>query len=183
MGRRRKQSITLASTANIEVAEGLVDDPYEPGVKLRVLRNIREHPISRLAHIGKISESQRICAEMFRAKYERAVLGGARAIDYTRERVDGGVMSEPLSEVVQEAVEWLNSCASQSGCGKLGWSVLTHVCGEGRGIQETAQILRSAGAPAGRAGDGYVLGVLIMGLEALIQHLGMEAVGRAKRRA
>ena len=181
MAKRRKPTITLATAAHIELAEGLVDDPYEPGAKLRVVRNIREHPISRLAHNGQISESQRICAEMFRSRYERAVIGAQRAIDYAKERVDGGLPGEPLTEAAQEAAQWLNDCARYSGCGQLGYSVLTHVCGEGRGIQETARLLRGSGAPGGRAGDGYVLGVLVTALEALIQHLGMEAVGRRRR--
>lgn len=180
MARRRKPTITLATSAHIELAEGIVDDPYEPGAKLRVVKNIREHPISRLAHNGQLSESQRICAEVYRGKYERAILGGAKAIDYSKDRVDGGLPVEPLSEAVQEAVEWLNDCARNSGCGKAGWAILTHVCGEGRGIQETARLMRGSGVPGGRAGDGYVLGVLIASLEALIQHLGMEAVGRRR---
>lgn len=181
-GRRRKATITLATSAHIELAEDIVDDPYEPGAKLRVIRNVREHPISRLAHAGQISESQKICAEMFRARYERSMLGGTTSIDYAKDRVDGGQLSEPLSEAVQEATQWLNDCARYSGCGQIGWSVLTHVCGEGRGIREVARLMRGSGVPAGRPGDGYVLGVLVVSLECLIQHLGMEAVGRQRRR-
>lgn len=180
-GRRRKAVVTLATSTHIELAEGLVDDPYEPGKQLRVMRNVREHPVAWLHARGQLSESHRICGEMFRAKYERAMLGGAKAVDYTKERVDGGMPAEPLSEAVQEAVEWLNGCARYSGCGQIGWSVLTAVCGEGFGIQETARRMRHSGAPGGRAGDGWVLGVLITSLEALIKHLGMEAVGRRKR--
>ena len=181
MARRRKPTITLATAAHIELAEGLVDDPYEPGAKLRVAKNIREHPISRLAHNGQISESQRICAEVFRSKYERAVIGPLRAIDYAKERVDGGLPGEPLTAAAQEAAQWLNDCARYSGCGKLGYSVLTHVCGEGRGIVETARLLRCSGGPGGKQGEGYVHGVLVMALEALIQHLGMEVVGRKRQ--
>ena len=182
MSRRRRTTITLATSAHVELAEGLVDDPYEPGAKLRVVRNIREHPVSRLAHNGRISESHRICAELFRAKYERAMIGGARAIDYAKERVDGGLPGDTLTEAAQEAAQWLNDCARYSGCGPIGWSILTLVCGEGRGIQETARLMRGSGAPGGRQGEGWVHGVLVTSLECLIQHLGMEAVGRRPRR-
>ena len=37
-------------------------------------------------------------------------------------------------------------------------------------------------APGGMQGNGWVLGVLVTSLEALIQHLGMEAVGKSRRR-
>ena len=181
-GRRRKAPITLATSAHIELKAGVVDDPYEKGAKLAVMMNVREHPISRLHHAGQISDSQKIAGEMFRANYERAVLGGSKAIDYTKERVDGGMAAEPLSEAVQRAVQWLNDVARYSGCGPRGYAVLTQICGEGHGLQETARRMRGSGAPGGRAGDGYVLGVLVTSLEALIQHCGMEAVGRGRRR-
>jgi hypothetical protein len=166
----------------MELAKGVVDDPYERGAKAEVLVNIREHTISRMHHAGQISDSQRIAAEAFRANYERAVLGSQKAIDYTKEHVDGGLPAEPLTEAVQRATQWLNDVARHSGCGQTGYAVLTHVCGEGKGIEETAKLFRSAGAPSGRQGFGWVVGVLVVSLEALIQHLGMEAVGRPKKR-
>jgi hypothetical protein len=179
VSRKRKVTITLATSRHIELAEGLVDDPYEPGAKLRVVRNVREHPVSHLHARGVLSESQRIAGEAFRSNYERAVLGGAKSIDYTEERVDGGLPAEPLSEAVQRAVDWLNDIARHSGCGMRGYAILTAVCGEGLGLQDTARRMRGSGCPGGRAGDGWVQGILVMSLEALIQHLGMEAVGRS----
>ncbi|MEN9393192.1 MAG: hypothetical protein RLZZ104_1535 [Pseudomonadota bacterium] len=181
-GRRRKVSVTLATSAHMEMAKAVVDDPYERGAKAEVLVNIREHPISRMHHAGQISDSQRIAAEAFRAHYERSVLGGQKAIDYTKERVDGGLPAEPLTEAAQRATQWLVDVARYSGCGQTGYAILTHVCGEGRGIQETAKRFRGSGAPGGMQGNGWVLGVLVTSLEALIQHLGMEAVGRRPRR-
>lgn len=180
-GKKRKVSVTLARSTHLELAEGMVDDPYERGAKLAVVVNVREHTISRLAHGGQISESQRIAAEMFRANYERAGIGGATAIDYTKERVDGGLPAEPLSEGVQRATQWLNDVARHSGCGQTGYAVLVALCGEGKGIEETAKRFRGSGAPAGKPGNGWVLGVLVVSLEALIQHLGMEAIGKRRR--
>jgi hypothetical protein len=133
-------------------------------------------------HAGQISDSQRIAAEAFRMHYEQAVLGGSRAIDYTKERVDGGLPAEPLTEAAQRATQWLLEVARDSGCGKTGYAILTHVCGEGRGVTETAKLFRGSGAPAGMQGNGWVVGVIVASLEALIQHLGMEAVGRRRRR-
>lgn len=181
-GRRRKVSVTLATSAHMEMAKAVVDDPYERGAKAEVLVNIREHPISRMHHAGQISDSQRIAAEAFRSNYERAVLGGSKAIDYTKERVDGGLPAETLTEAQQRATQWLVDVARYSGCGQTGYAILTHICGEGRGIEETAKRFRGSGAPAGKSGNGWVLGVLVTSLEALIQHLGMEAVGKSRQR-
>lgn len=181
MSRKRKATITLATSRHIELGEDLVDDPYERGAKLRVIRNVREHPVSYLHAKGIINESQRIAGEAFRANYERAVLGAAKAIDYTKERVDGGLPAEPLTEAAQRATQWLNDVAKHSGCGLRGYTILTHVCGEGHGLETTAKMLRGSGCPGGRAGVGWVQGILVISLEALIQHLGMEAVGKRRR--
>lgn len=183
MSRKRKATITLATSRHVELGEGLVDDPYEKGAKLRVIRNVREHPVSHLHARGILSESQRIAGEAFRSNYERAVLGGSRAIDYTKERVDGGLPAEPLTESAQRATQWLNDVARHSGCGMRGYAILTHVCGEGHGLVATSKMLRSSGCPGGMQGIGYVQALLIDSLERLIQHLGMEAVGRERRKS
>lgn len=183
MSRKRKVTITLATSRHVELGEGLVDDPYEKGAKLRVVRNVREHPVSHLHARGILSESQKIAGDMFRAHYERAVLGGSRAIDYVKERVDGGLPAEPLTESAQRATQWLNDVARHSGCGMRGYAILTHVCGEGHGLVATSKMLRGSGCPGGMQGIGYVQALLIDSLERLIQHLGMEAVGRERRKS
>lgn len=178
---RKPKPVTLAQQyPRAVLAPADVDDPYEAGAKLRVIRNLREHPIATLHHNGTISESQRIAAELFRSKYELSVLGAAKAIDYTKERVDGGRLAEPLSERAQEAFQWLNSVARYPGIGKLGFTVLVAICGEGKGIAETAKAWNGSHA-AGSRGQGYVRGRLIEALEGLIEHCGMTAIGRAKR--
>jgi hypothetical protein len=181
VSRKRKVKITLATSTHVELGEGLVDDPYEKGAKLRVIKNVREHPVSHLHARGILSDSQAIAGETFRSNYERAVLGASRAIDYTKERVDGGLPAEPLSESAQRATQWLNDVARHSGCGMRGYAILTAVCGEGQGIVATARIMRNSGAPGGRAGEGWVQAYLVDSLERLIQHLGMQAVGRRRR--
>lgn len=179
---RRKKPVTLAQQypqALLSPAD--VDDPYEPGAKLRVIRNLREHPIATLHHNGRISESQRIAAELFRSKYELSVLGAAKAIDYTKERVDGGKLSEPLSERSQEAFQWLNNVARYPSIGKVGFSILVAICGEGKGIAETAKTWSGAHVVAGSRGQGFILGRLIEALEGLIEHCGMTAIGTRRR--
>lgn len=183
MSRKRKAAITLATSRHVELGEGLVDDPYEKGAKLRVIRNVREHPVSYLHARGILSESQKIAGEVFRSNYERAVLGGQRAIDYSRVRVDGGLPAEPLTEAAQRATQWLNDVAKHSGCGMRGYAILTHVCGEALGIGATAKLMRGSGCPNNKQGEGWVQALLTDSLERLIQHLGMEAVGRERRKS
>jgi hypothetical protein len=179
---KRKKPVTLAQQypqALLSPAD--VDDPYEPGAKLRVIKNVREHAISQLHSTGVITDDQRIAAELFRAKYEMSVLGASKAIDYTKERVDGGRLAEPLSERVQEAFQWLNSVARYPGIGKQGFSVLVAVCGEGKGLIETAKSWSGCHAD-GTRGHVYIKGRLIEALEELIKHSGMIAVGSNRRR-
>ena len=167
---RRQRPITLAQQypqAALTVDE--VDDPYERGAKLRIVRNLREHPIAMLAHSGRITEAQRVAAMEFCRRFEAASIGQQRAIDYSRTRVDGGGVVEPLPERVQEAVEWLKQCSKLVGM--LGWPILISVAGEGRGVHDTAKMFYGAGCPKGRAGDGWVMGILVSSLESVLDHM------------
>lgn len=92
---RRAGGVTLrADTAAVEV-----DDPYatRPGEKITVLRQLRSDPLARLHSHRQIDEGQYRAGRAFQRDWETAERG-ARAIDPTRERVDGGSLPEPLSE-------------------------------------------------------------------------------------
>jgi hypothetical protein len=143
-----------------------VDDPYEKGAKLRVVRNVKEHTISLLHHLNRIDDAQRFAAMEFCRRFEQASIGQQRAIDYSRVRVDGGMLAEPLSERTQEAVEWLKECSRYVG--SRAWPILISVAGEGRGLNEVASLHYNAGCPKGRAGDGYILALLKVGLDAVL---------------
>jgi hypothetical protein len=82
-----------------ETAEIDVDDPYatRPGEKIRVLRQLRSDPLARLHSRKQIDEAQYRAGRAFQRDWETAERG-ARAIDPTRERVDGGQPAEPLFE-------------------------------------------------------------------------------------
>lgn len=163
----RKKSISLAQQyPQAVLAVDDVDDPYEKGAKLRVVRNVKEHPISMLHHLNRLDDAQRFAAMEFCKRFEQAGIGQQRAIDYSRVRVDGGMAAEPLSERVQESVEWLNQCSRYVG--SRAWPILISVAGEGRGLNEVANLHYSAGCPKGRAGDGYILALLKVGLDAVL---------------
>jgi hypothetical protein len=74
-----------------------VDDPYEAGGKIIVMRSTRDDPLGDLHARNMIDEAQYQAGRAFQSDFETAE-SGARAIDFTREAVDGGMMPEPLSE-------------------------------------------------------------------------------------
>ena len=166
------------------VAAALVADPFEPGAKLAVVRNMREHPLHILANSGRITEAQKLAGERFRAKWEIAAIGGQTTVDPGKLRVDGGRSSPgSLSDGAAEAMEWLNRIAAGK-VGLIGFLLLVAVCGEGRGIGETARRWRRDGSQfvaAGRPGDGYILGRLVEALDALLDAEGMTAIGQTNR--
>lgn len=92
---RRAKDVRL----HADVAPVEVDDPYatRPGEKITVLRQLRTDPLARLHSHRQIDEAQYRAGRAFQRDWEIAERG-ARAIDPTRERVDGGELPEPLSE-------------------------------------------------------------------------------------
>ncbi len=159
-----------------------VDDPYEKGAKLRAARNIREHPLHILHANKRIDSAQLLAGEMFRRRWERAAIGASRSIDLSAIRVDGGgPVLGTITDGAAESMEWLNRVARYPGCGKVGFAILSQICGEGRGIAETADRWLGAHVVAGSRGQGFVIGRLIEALDALIECEGMVAVGRRKR--
>ena len=75
---------------NAKVAPVLADDPYEAGAKLTVLRSLRDDPLASMHNAKQIDEAQFIAGRHWQRAFELAEVGGVRAVDMTRERVDGG---------------------------------------------------------------------------------------------
>lgn len=87
---------------NAQVAPLEVDDPYEVGGKILVMRSTRDDPLADLHDRNMIDEAQYQAGRAFQRDFEAAE-SGARAIDFTREYVDGGTMPDPLSEARMRA--------------------------------------------------------------------------------
>jgi hypothetical protein len=101
---------------NAEVAAVEVDDPLglEPGDKIVTLRSIRNDPLGRMHSHRHIDEAQYQGGRVFQADWEKAERG-PRAVDPTREHVDGGQMREPITEGQRKAVLRLNRVARELG--------------------------------------------------------------------
>lgn len=109
---RRAEDLPL----HAEVAAVEVDDPFglEAGDKIVALRSIRGDPLARLHTHHQINEAQYRGGRAFQNDWEKAERG-PRAIDLTRERVDGGEGREPLTEGQRRAVMRLNRIEHELG--------------------------------------------------------------------
>ena len=98
---------------NAEVAAIEVDDPLalEPGLTLRSIRN---DPLGRLHSHRQIDEAQYQGGRAFQDDWEKAERG-PRAVDPTREYVDGGRAREPITERQRKAVLRLNRAERELG--------------------------------------------------------------------
>ena len=117
---RRSQDLPY----NAEVAAIEVDDPLalEPGDKIVALRSIRNDPLGRLHSHRQIDQAQFRGGRAFQHDWEKAERG-PRAVDTTREYVDGGERREPITEAQRRAVLRLNRIERELGADG---SVLVH---------------------------------------------------------
>jgi hypothetical protein len=91
---------------NAQVAPLEVDDPMELGGKLIVMRSTRDDPLADMHARGHIDEAQYQGGRAFQLDFETAERG-PRAIDPSKEAVDGGLMPEPITEAQQRAARQL----------------------------------------------------------------------------
>lgn len=97
-----------------------VDDPYEAGATIIAIRSLRDDPLGRLhardqlrSPEEKTKDSQKAGRNTGEARYsagriyqrllERAEIGCVKAMDFTKEPVDGGGFAEVLTEGQQVA--------------------------------------------------------------------------------
>jgi hypothetical protein len=109
---RRAQDLPL----NAEVATVQIDNPLalEAGEKIVALRSIRNDPLARLHSHHQIDDAQYRGGRAFQDDWEKAERG-PRAVDPTREYVDGGTSREPITERQRRAVLRLNRVARELG--------------------------------------------------------------------
>jgi len=182
MSRRKPPPITLAGSRQQVLIAGEAVDPFEGDKKITVVRNAREHSISYLHHQRVIDDDQLIAANEFRRRYEAAMLGSSQSIDYSRIRVDGGVVAEPLTERMQEAHKWLAEASQVPGVGLIGYALLVNVCGESKSLKDVASSWKGIHAPGSSRNAGYISARLCEALDEINKHFGLIAVGRARRR-
>ncbi len=93
-----------------------VDDPFEAGAKIMVMRSLRDDPIAAMRAKGYVDECQYMAGRHWQKAYELAEIGGARALDYGREKVDGGKIPEPtISDLQARALADLSKARESLG--------------------------------------------------------------------
>lgn len=104
-----------------------VDDPLEMGGKLIVMRNTRNDPLAALHVRKQIDEAQYHGGRAFQHDFETAERG-PRAIDPSKEAVDGGQMPEPITEAQRKAAKRLAGVYGKLGAdgSALAHDVLIH---------------------------------------------------------
>jgi hypothetical protein len=123
---------------NAEVASVEVDNPFalQPGDKIVALRSIRNDPLGRLHSHRQIDEAQYQAGRTFQNDWERAERG-PKAVDPTREYVDGARTREPITEAQRKAVLRLNSC--ERALGADGSAIVHDVLIRGMTMEQVGQ--------------------------------------------
>src|ERR1700688_1624668 len=123
---------------NAEVAAIEVDDPLglEPGEKIVTLRSLRNDPLGRLHSHHQIDEAQYEGGRGFQDDWEKAERG-PRAVDPTREYVDGGRAREPITERQRKAGLRLNRV--ERGLGADGSALVHEVLVLGMTMEQVGQ--------------------------------------------
>jgi hypothetical protein len=141
MGRNRKRkTITLAPTAacaGIEIEHVVVQDPYEPEKPRLVAKNIRTHPLDQMLARGRLSETQKAAGDRFLALWDRSQIGGTRAIDYTRVKVDESRTFRDLDDRALAAARELERV--RLSLGQRAYALLAQVIGERKGFWDLAR--------------------------------------------
>jgi hypothetical protein len=165
MGRKRLKAATLAGkpkttfdlrseyvggqpphSAAIEVM-----DPLNTSERIVVFRAIRSDPLARLHDRGQIDEAQYRAGRHWQSAYERAEISGARAIDPTKEAVDGGQIARAgITDAQAAAFATLAKAAKTAGV--IGTNLLIDVLAHG---MTTEQVSRARGYSNQRSADFY----------------------------
>jgi len=171
--KRRKLGIDDAGRIGFEPVPVIVDDPN--GGKIGIMRNRRADPVEMLFSRKVIDSIQKPAAMRVMRALEAAEIGGAGAIDYSKPKVDGGKLSDPMNDHVMQAQLDLRDIAWKSG--PIGFLMLQQAIGYGEALNVIS--LRFGG---GRSALGYVTYRLREALDALVDHWGMkEAIGSRSR--
>lgn len=129
----RRSTDTLAAGQYVEVE---VEDPYDRNSKVGMLRQTRTDPLARLHAHHQIDDAQFRAGREYQKDKEVAERG-ARAIDPTREAVDGGLMPEALTDRQVKARKRIVKIERDLGRRLTG--VLEAVLIDGRTMEQLAQ--------------------------------------------
>jgi hypothetical protein len=124
---------------NASVSITIVQDPYsQNGEQIEVLRSIRDDQLAGMYSRSQIDDAQYRAGRKWQQLYELSEIGAVRAIDPSKEAVDGGGMLEPLTDKQIDAFKAMGECNRVLGEG--GGSLVRDVLGRGWSIGMAAQL-------------------------------------------
>lgn len=109
---RRATEFSVGIAAHVTPTE--VDDPFEVGSKLIVMRSTRDDPLGDLHARKMIDEAQYQAGRAFQRHFETAARG-VGAIDFTKEAVDGGKIYEGTTDAQMKASDALSIAYAKLG--------------------------------------------------------------------
>lgn len=140
---RKKRKRNPLTYGKIELQPAFVDNPYwrpdlegETAVprKIRAAVNVRESAVGTLAARKLIDEAQAEAAVRFRRHWEAIGGAGAQAMDYSRDKVDGGQIADPIDISQMRAAKHL--AEAERTLGERNYELVRSVCGEGKAMTE-----------------------------------------------
>lgn len=105
--------------------EGKAGNP----TKITAAYNPKESPAAWYKSKGIIQAHEYQAASMFRQLYERCGGSGVKAFDYTKDPVDGGNVSDGITEGRMDAAKKLSDAHKKLG--RSGYLLVESVCGQG----------------------------------------------------
>lgn len=132
---------------NAQVAAVEVEDPFEAGAKIVVLRSTRNDPLADMLAKKQIDQCDYVAGRHWQTAWEHAEIGGVRAIDPGKEAVDGGRLPEVLTDQQRRAAVDLKS--AREALGREGNQLVTDILAAGMSISQAA-IARGLNSEADR---------------------------------
>lgn len=128
---------------NVPVRFIEVSDPYEAGGKIIVAQSMRDDPLGRLHCRGQIDDAQYNAGRDMQSFYERAEVGNVKAMDTTKEPVDGGGFPDPINESQWKARDKVLKL--ELALGKEGASIVRDFLAQRMFIEQIAAKRRMSG--------------------------------------
>jgi hypothetical protein len=119
---------------NAQVAPLMVKD--EAGDNIIVFRSLRDDPLGAMHSRGQVDEAKFNAGRHWQRCYEATEISGARAIDFTREAVDGGRLPEMLSDQYSKALADIKK--ANKALGMEGESIIRDILGRGMPLLHAA---------------------------------------------
>lgn len=121
---------------NAQVAPAIVDDPYDRLAKVRVIRSVRDDPLAGMKARDQIDDAMLAAGRLWQMYLENSEIGGTKAIDFTREAVDGGRFKEP--DITRMSIALVELKKADKQLGQEGCALIRDVLGARLTIMQAA---------------------------------------------